>query len=341
AARPEGSYSDRLLLEVKLRKAARVRKVRLRFMETLNNINVIPKRPKAGGFLNTLFPQDKDRPSAPSSKTFETTLETNAEANERAYADLKFLKSNVDDPFAVRLARELPDAVGAVRQDPSAFISAATKGGTSLDAQRKKLRAGITVAVAFYTLALSGIYVSYRIFHRVTPDAAPVQHLAITFLAPPPVPVKKAVPQLKEAGGTTGRGQLAPPIKSTDQPKAEFPEAKPTPRPPDQTVTTEPITPTSNSPTSETASRPPASDCAARGLSGSGGGKASGGPGSGSNADVNYNGVFTISNVTTRPQMLSRPVPGYTEEARRAQIEGQVKLSAVLNANGTISDIRV
>jgi len=38
---------------------------------------------------------------------------------------------------------------------------------------------------------------------------------------------------------------------------------------------------------------------------------------------------------------LGRPVPGYTEEARRAQIEGAVRLSVVLNANGTVSDIRV
>jgi TonB family protein len=56
---------------------------------------------------------------------------------------------------------------------------------------------------------------------------------------------------------------------------------------------------------------------------------------------VNYNDVFSISNVTTRPQILARPVPGYTEEARRAQAEGAVKLSVVLNANGTVSDITV
>jgi len=56
---------------------------------------------------------------------------------------------------------------------------------------------------------------------------------------------------------------------------------------------------------------------------------------------VNYNDVFSISRVTTRPQILARPIPGYAEEARRAQVEGVVKLSVVLNSNGTVSDITV
>ena len=58
-------------------------------------------------------------------------------------------------------------------------------------------------------------------------------------------------------------------------------------------------------------------------------------------AKVNYNDVFSVSNVTTRPQILGRPTPGYTEEARRAQVEGAVKLSVVLDADGTVSTISV
>ena len=197
--------------------------------------------------------------------------------------------------------------------------------------------------MVFYALVVSGIYTSYRIYHRIKAAAAPpAKHLEITYLAAPPMPVKKAATQLKEAAGTTGRDQLAAPVKATEQPKVESIEAKPIPRPPDQIATTEPTTTTTNSLTSETASRGSASEGAPRGLTGNGVGTAStGGHGGAPSTEVNYNDVFSVSNVTSRPQILARPVPGYTEEARRAQVEGSVKLSVVLNANGTISDIRV
>src|SRR5262249_20320009 len=84
---------------------------------------------------------------------------------------------------------------------------------------------------------------------------------------------------------------------------------------------------------------------AAGGGSGKGTGTASGsGSGAGPetvNAKVNTSDVFSVSNVTTRPQILGRPNPEYTEEARRAQVEGAVKLSVVLGADGGVSDISV
>src|SRR5262249_44026294 len=80
--------------------------------------------------------------------------------------------------------------------------------------------------------------------------------------------------------------------------------------------------------------------------SGSGTGNGTGtGSGAGSegaqSAKVNYNDVFSVSSVTTRPQILGRPTPGYTEEARRGQVEGAVRLSVVLDADGSVSEIRV
>jgi TonB family protein len=163
------------------------------------------------------------------------------------------------------------------------------------------------------------------------------------------MPVTKATPQLREASGRISKGQLMTPIKPEAQPKAELVETKPTPRPPDQTLSrTDPTTqnPTAlsgpDSSTSETASRASASDGAARGLTGNGVGTVSDdGRGGASGVEVNYNDIFTVSKVTIRPQILARPVPGYTEEARHAQVDGVVKLSVVLNANGTVSDIRV
>ena len=86
------------------------------------------------------------------------------------------------------------------------------------------------------------------------------------------------------------------------------------------------------------------------GGSGTGGGAGTGhgtgvgpgnGPGIATGESVDYNGVFSVGSVTVRPQILGRPTPGYTDEARRNQIEGSVKVSVMLKADGTVSDIKV
>lgn len=296
-------------------------------MEAINHLNAVPQRAKTEGCLRVLTTPDEER---------------------RPDADFRFLKSNAPAPFAVRLALELAEAFRTIRQDPAAFIGAIPERGPISREKRKRISAGITVAIAFYALVLSGIYASYVIFHHVQPSAGAAQHLEITYLASAPMPVTKAAPPIKEAGRTS-KDRLTVPTPAAEQPKADLLEAKPTPRPPDQTQTrTEPTTQIPAvasgpySPAGETASRVSASDDAARGLTGNGVGMASdSGRGGASSGEVNYNDVFAVSKVTTRPQILARPVPGYTEEARRAQVEGAVRLSVVLNANGTVSDIRV
>jgi periplasmic protein TonB len=328
-------------------------------METASHINVIPERAKTERSLRIRFnPGEplllvrlfnavcsridrKQNASVLDSSDYETKT---GNVNQ-VEVGFRFLQSNNAAPFATRLVLELAEAARAIRRDPLAFIAVRSDSNAISSEKRKGMRTGVAIAVVFYTLVLSGIYASYSIYHRVMPIAAPVKHLEITYLAAAPMPVKKAVPQLKEAAGATGRDQLAAPGKPAAQPKIEPTEAKPTPRPPDQIATTEPTTNTTTSQTSETASRVSASGGATRGLEANGVGAASGsgrgGTQAGVNAGVNYNDVFSISNVTTRPQILARPVPGYTEEARRAQAEGAVKLSVVLNANGKVSEITV
>jgi len=257
----------------------------------------------------------------------------------------RLLQSSAAVAFPIRLARELAEASRAIRRDPVGFITSITATGAINHEKRRRIRVGIIAAVAFHALVLSGIYVSYVIFHHhVEQSVAPARHLNITYVAPPPMPIKKTVPLLKEASGPSRKVLLTIPTQPSERPKVELPEAKPTPRPPEPTRTestsTAPLA--AHSPANETASRESASDEAARGHQGNGVGAASGGGRGGiPNEGVNYNDVFSVSNVTTRPQILARPIPGYTEEARRAQVEGAVKLSVVLNANGTVSEITV
>lgn len=64
-----------------------------------------------------------------------------------------------------------------------------------------------------------------------------------------------------------------------------------------------------------------------------------GGPGNGGGAAYDYGRVHKMSEVTRRAQILERPEPLYTEEARRNQITGTVTLRFVLGADGTVSNI--
>ena len=64
-----------------------------------------------------------------------------------------------------------------------------------------------------------------------------------------------------------------------------------------------------------------------------------GGPGGMGGGGIDYGRIFNTREVTRRAQVLSRPEPLYTEEARRNQITGTVTLRLVLNANGTVTNI--
>jgi len=305
-------------------------------MQAINHLEAMSQRTKADGRRHAVTTTGEERLLSHSSRSIR---------DGRTDAEFAFLRSHAPAPFAVRLALALSEAVRAIRRDPLGFICASSESNAIPHEKRKRMRAGIVVAVAFYAVALSGIYASYAIFQRVRTSAAPAQHLHITYLASPPMPAPKAAAQLKGADGGIRKDQWTAAIKPAEQPNVSLTEARPTPPPPDQLLKkTEPATVHSepSSPTGETPSRVSAPDGAARGLTGTGVGTASDvGRNGVLGAEVNYNNVFSISGVTTRPQILARPVPGYTEDARRAQVEGAVRLSVVLNANGTVSEIKV
>lgn len=76
---------------------------------------------------------------------------------------------------------------------------------------------------------------------------------------------------------------------------------------------------------------------------GSGGGVGSGdgagfGPGSGGNTG---GGVFRIGGGVSRPELVFKPEPEYSEEARKAKFQGTVLLAIVVLADGSTSNIRV
>jgi TonB family protein len=70
---------------------------------------------------------------------------------------------------------------------------------------------------------------------------------------------------------------------------------------------------------------------------GLGGGGAGGGTG---NNGIDYNKTFTGKDVTTKARILSKPEPGYTEDARKNQVTGTVVVKAVLASSGQVTNIR-
>ncbi len=65
-----------------------------------------------------------------------------------------------------------------------------------------------------------------------------------------------------------------------------------------------------------------------------------GGPGGGGGGDTDYNRNFKQSEVSQKAKITFNPQPEYTEEARKNQVQGVVRVQAVLTASGGVSNIR-
>lgn len=273
-------------------------------------------------------------------------FEQDAATGERAYADLPFLRETAALRFPVRLAREAAEAARRFASDPVAFIRGLAAGGEDPIERHTRVGAGLGVAMIVYAVALLIIYGSYCISHRNRSSAESKKQKEVTLLALPPMIAAKLLPPVEQAGG--GSNHLTLPKQPVEQPKPVAIKPSLEPRPLDQLP-------------SKTAPQPElfrAADAAGPSVttpgesdgSGTGGGAGTGhgtgvgsgnGAGIGAGESIDYNGVFSVGNVTVRPQILGRPTPGYTDEARHNQIEGSVKVSVLLKADGTVSDIKV
>ena len=324
-------------------------------MQNINHINLRPERAKRENRCNFLTMIEEEPLLTRLYKIMrspvgQTATDSRPQGHSEAepglemesYADLAFLKHVAVAPFPVRLRREFTETIRVIRHDPASFISQIAKRKSASPDHKRRRNTGIMVAILVYAVVLSAIYVSYVLIHRRNANSRDKQQLKITHLQLPPMPVTKSPSVLKQP---VTKNPLAAP-QAEEQQKTEQIKSAPQPREPDQTQTKpEPQTRTASVASELPA---PAEAFASAGAAASGTGNVSGtGNGTGarqevaSSARVNYNDVFSVSSVTARPQIVGRPTPGYTEEARRAQVEGAVRLSVVLGADGTVSEIRV
>jgi TonB family protein len=66
-----------------------------------------------------------------------------------------------------------------------------------------------------------------------------------------------------------------------------------------------------------------------------------GGPGGGGGGGVDYSRPFQPREVTAKAVITSKPEPGFTEEARKNNVTGLVRLRAVLSSGGSVTNISV
>jgi TonB family protein len=71
------------------------------------------------------------------------------------------------------------------------------------------------------------------------------------------------------------------------------------------------------------------------------GGGGPGGGGGGGAPPINYARPFEAREVSQRARIISKPEPGFTEEARRENVTGIVRLRAVLSASGAVTNVSV
>ncbi len=79
-----------------------------------------------------------------------------------------------------------------------------------------------------------------------------------------------------------------------------------------------------------------------RGGNTGGGDRNDGGGGAGGNlGGTDYTKNFAAKDVTRKANIIAKPEPGYTEEARKNNVTGEVLLRVVLSSNGTVTGVSV
>jgi len=212
------------------------------------------------------------------------------------------------------------------------------------------------VHLAVLVLLLSGIFVSHQVMERKT-------HETVTLIAPSPesyaLPVAKTVISGGGGGGDhdiveapEGRPpkaalqQITPPaiVMRNEKPKLT---AEPTVVAPPQVHLAENHIPTLGVPSSAPVmpAAPPSNGTGSGGGigSGSGGGVGVGhGPGVGAGSGGGFGGgVYKVGGGISAPTAVSAPDPNYTEEARRAKMQGTCVLWLIVDSTGHPRDIRV
>jgi periplasmic protein TonB len=208
-------------------------------------------------------------------------------------------------------------------------------GGASIFDRKDDRKMGRAMSVSFIAHGILALALLFG-FVQAT------QHMA----EPDPDPPKVVYLEAPGPGGGGGGSPAPAPKKELSIPKHDVtppPIPVPTPvpvAPPPPTLTAPVITSTADV---MQASGMNAVSLASYGGGGTGTGIGSGkgngyGPGEGGGTG---GGVYAPGNGVTNPSPLHEQQPGYTSDAMRAKIQGEVWLKVVVKENGTVGDVQI
>ncbi len=288
-----------------------------------------------------------------------------------------FEGSFIEEPSIIaRLLKECAEGFREFAADPVGFMKSAITGdGLGGRRRKERLMFGIAIAVlVFSTLSLAVLFPWYKFFGDAPVQADSQELTVITMVNPDDLksqPIDAPKADGKKAGGGGGGGRKTPTPPSQGQlPKHSLaqPMIAPTPEPPKpnpllpvpETIQIDPrLEPTrqidvpTGLPTG-VPGPPSAGPGEGNGIgTGKGGGIGSGdgrggGPGSGYNTGGGVPGLGGGSNpntpatsVDTKPILLNRPRPLYTEEARKNKITGIVRVRVLVGPDGTVKRVSI
>ena len=277
----------------------------------------------------------------------------------------------LNQPFILRrLFNEFTEATRELRQDPKAYFATAFKGD-GIGGRRRKmlLRFGLAVGVVVYALFFGTILIVW--FFHMKAKAATANEVEVHMINPDDFKMQQIeMPKAKEkAGGGGGGGRNTPTPASKGQlpkfsltPPIIAPRPEPTPRPPalpvPETVQVDPRLEPKRDDLAPTGlpngvpGPPSAGPGSGGGMGdGSGGGMGPGngrgvGPGNGYNmggGDPRLGGGngAPATSVDVKPIALNQPQPRYTEEARKAKIQGTVLARILIGADGLVKKVTI
>ena len=284
-----------------------------------------------------------------------------------------FADAFLTQPFIFRrLFNEVAQAGREFGHDPRGYVSTVVKGdGLGGRRRRMLLMYGMSIAilvlVTFWILIMFAYWWAHRASAANKEELTLVAHIANPDdFKPQDVDMPKAN---KKAGGGGGGGRNQPTPPSQGQlPKFSLtpPIMAPTTRP----TLTPPVLPVMETVQVDPRLQKPRDDLAVTGLptgvpgppsdgpgsgngigTGKGGGVGSGdgtgvGPGRGMNTgggDPSLGGGTgaAATSVDMKPQMLNKPRPNYTEEARKNKIQGVVLAQLLIGADGSVKQVRI
>jgi len=259
----------------------------------------------------------------------------------------------ISESDAINLIREIVAGRPASSASPSFFAVVKSRQPRSLT--------GLLTSAGLHALAVAALVVislSLLGASNLAPDEPTAPIKLVYFIAPGPGGggggggVKIPLPTRRAARKAPEPRKVSSPVPEVKPPARPEPKPEPPPKPPPPAVVQAPVVPKPADPVEAKGDpapvpKPPVADQGS-GRGGGAGTGAGGGVGEGSGPGMGAGtgggeggGPFRPGSGIEPPKLLREVKADYTDDARRAGIEGEVVLEIVVRRDGSVGDVRV